>query len=857
MFKRILAITIATLVAHTAVFASASDDAQYFYSLARDQWVPVQIQSQAGIDMKMTPEQANKRLGRACLYLEVAAEKDPSNPAIWRDLFTLYSSEAIDDPNAAREALVNYGKLQPDDNQLVRQYIADCLEQRKKADEKIEYLKETIEATQNYPEVQCEVYLMIGNSMKEMGMLKNSVDNDGKDVYGEVYYYKKAFDLNSFNPAVITALLMVYPEDINSPEFSAKDSYGQEIIVPQKEALEAFYYRLLLFNNPANPTAAMKLINTLVAYDQHEIALRYYNHAIGLAFSQLPEAVADLYLKYQISCYLEGMNLQDLIAEMSQKDNKDEIEVLKENSKTLAENSIEIADMLLKANPDDVIVLAIKAKVLAQLDKKDEEKKIKDKIDLFAQKSLLAEDKAKQSYIYQELTRYYCFAKPDPEKAMTFAEESCKIAPSAENYEFLAYAQMLKGLDKDALTMVKEKKLDEKSPVTALIIAENHWKNSNLQSGVDALAKVQTWGLLLEQRDQLMTKLQPENKENQSQALAAEMQLILAGSFDDQEFGMAFEPEKYIRCALSLKKTNLVFGQPIMAEIYISNLSRTTITLGQNCMVNPNILIVAHAEPVADPGQQGRKRDIDKYAIDVPVCYRGLGFSQFLGPRETIKIEECLSIGLLREAMMKYPQQRWEVTFHAYLDPIELEDGKYDGLIKQIQPKPVKLSRSGIAVSSQKMQYYYRSCQSDSPRERIDTAEVFVGLLKEQKLSQERKLNYRPYNIDSKKIKALLAKNLTDPEANVRARTSFALDNVPMDAQLVAKLAALLKDEDALVRFAALDTLSGVAELSAVLDSMATDESPVIARLVRLLQGQQLPEKLETSNSQDQEKIEN
>jgi tetratricopeptide (TPR) repeat protein len=834
-------------------------DARKLRELARDLWAPVELQGSGYIPSQLQPHIAEHRIRQSCLLLEAAVALDPSHAASWQDLIVLYTSDAVNDPGRAMNAVVNYNQLNPQDAQPVETFLRYRLQNLDDRPTREQFLRQTIPTIRDYPYIQSIAYTELGILAQE------KLDQENARTF-----FEQAIITTTYNDEAMVRLLnLPWPQvDETNPNLTPEQiSQAIQNNEVRKRLAHITRWRTRLMNNPYDAQAVTTLIGLLEREGQYKLTQDFYEHAYTLfTLPSLPlgheipdrESLAqDIRFRQIVSCY----------------------------TGKFYDECITLAQLILKKNPEDLLVSGLTAKAMLKLNPDitgtEASLMLRQAADRAMQK-LLKPDKLDARTYYRlqsELAWFFCFFDPDPVRALHFARtlpvgtsgihhprliNRDSSAVSRSN-SILAYAHTMNEQWQKAEELLQN--ADPNDPVAALAGAKVLIHQNQNDDAIQKLKNVDlsTCGILAEPIEQILIKIQPDTGSAASSppipgtspetapdlaapanATPAEdsaepqgpeppdlIEMTLTSQFNNNDLLIVKAPEKAIQCSMWLTSDIFQYGSPINAKIYLSNISDSNeqdalVKLAPDSFLDPHLLITAEIYPtVSDQGSR------EKPLI---LAHRYMIQRRLLVPGASNVINENLYIGPLRKILEDNPRQTYQIIFRLYLDPVPDGKGGFTSKIAALQPKTVTVIRKAFVPTSQRMQEYTRSIQKGTPDERIKAIRLFTALLREMKIAPER---YRGRSLNSTVIRELIQKNLNHSDFRVRGWTAHALSTLSaVKAQEAKYLGSLLNDENWFARLMTIRTLSAAIDLSEYFRwSDTLEKNEILKRQVQLLRG--------------------
>jgi hypothetical protein len=187
-----------------------------------------------------------------------------------------------------------------------------------------------------------------------------------------------------------------------------------------------------------------------------------------------------------------------------------------------------------------------------------------------------------------------------------------------------------------------------------------------------------------------------------------------------------------------------------------------------------------------------------------------------LEPGQGMLTSMRLVTGELKQILLTYPQASLEVEFTLYIDPVTTGQGKVTNRLADIKPVTVVVKRPGIELTSKYLRGQYNSISTGQTGQKIKTAQLFIGLLKEQQAMVEQGALYKfkyadwmPALLKSALLQESgLLLNPVDDDWMVKAHTMAEMLSLPLDHELIAAVAKNLNNPKWPVRMTAIYLLA-------------------------------------------------
>jgi hypothetical protein len=816
------------------------DDSQRMFALARDLWAPLELQVLNYVDSQIDPNTAELMLRQACIFLQTTVQLDYKNDIAWHDLMFLLTTDTINDPGRATQAVIQYSSLRPKDERPIDVWLRYRLNLLNDLETREYFLDQNISALQDYPAVKSQILTRLGKMAWEKGIIDNIPPAMGKsEIIGARSRFIEAANVDINNTDAIAALLELPPPalaEISSLQFmpekqQARLQAQQRAIKFQQELYSALLWRLRLRHNPYDLQRLLLLIETLDRIACHELAQEYYDYAYKL-----------LDLTDELEDFTHELRFKQLVSAYSGK---------------LYSNCLDIAQQALKNKPNDLLISGLQAKAMLELGMKTKAQNIMLQAAESAREKLSTAQNP-DPQLQSELAWFYCFIDPDPVLALQYAQTAHQALPDdARTADIFAYAQTMNEQFETAQALLET--TNSEDPIAALawakiLLAQNN--NSAARQKLEKIEPAQS-GILTEEIQQILSEISADSPDSKTtpeipttadtETAVTETKTVasppknseritasLRAEFNGNDLLIIDAPEKVVRCSLWLSKDIFQYGDPILAQLYLSNISDsdkqdTLLALGPDSWIDPHVLITAEV----DPPDSGFSSGI--------LSHRYLIQNTLLSAGKSNSLTESLTIGPLGHILNNHPQQEYRITFRAILDPVPDGKGGFTGKIPAIQPPPVTITRKAFSPTPQRLNAYLNTLTTGEVNERIRATQLMAGLLREYQLARRQRLNYNVRSIDERAIREIISRNLSHTDNRVRAWSAYALHSLPLaaDSPEGQKLAELLNDYAWFVRFMAINTLQPIADLTEYFNWVhVLEKDPLILRQIQLLQRQ-------------------
>lgn len=391
-----------------------------------------------------------------------------------------------------------------------------------------------------------------------------------------------------------------------------------------------------------------------------------------------------------------------------------------------------------------------------------------------------------------EMAWFYCVEDPKPDRAYELATAAMRAAsPGILAQRAFGYAAAQKSMLAEAeKALAPIVRTDSWAAVALAIVKE---KGGDNKAAVDLLTRVaerNRTGPIFQEASSMLTALNaptppPPGQEKVKQLLA---------DFDESLLLFPVDPKKFLELTVTPLlplSGELLPGQPLWCRFVLKNKSPFGITLGEDLMVSPTILVMARSSG-------DRDRD---YGGIVRVA---MNRRQLLPPGQSLSVTQTLDVGPLRTALIATPQVTQTIEIAAILSPVFVpSQQRWVPRPGGFATVPVQVRRKG--VSPDQPGPYGLPATLDEARGgavpgRVDALDRMMMWLAEQEHLRAGRLKYEARPVNADVLRPAVQERFADPAWEVRAHLAETLRWVTLDAALTQSAAGMLSDSDWLVR---------------------------------------------------------
>ena len=382
---------------------------------------------------------------------------------------------------------------------------------------------------------------------------------------------------------------------------------------------------------------------------------------------------------------------------------------------------------------------------------------------------------------YQSIAWFYCFASPDEDKALDWANRAYSTDPnSATAAAILAYSLVMNGQTDWARPLIDNY---ERTQISALALAQIQLAEGQQSTAIETLKSViasDPGSLAAERARDILTEHGSEYIPPTDPDIIL---MALRNSFQQAVVPAFIRPEKAISVQLNVRGSKFSYGSNFGSFVAITNSSFEPLVVSDDGLFKGNIRV--DADISGDLNKTIPNLVSIKIRPSLPV-----------EPGRSVLVPLRLVTGELRRILLTHPQAALDIEFTAYLDPVVTGDGRIVNRLGDIKPVKVAVERPGVEISGKFLRNRFNSLSKGRQGQKTKTAKLFTGLLMEQNAMANREPLYEFMYADwmPDLLKSALLFNLTCDDWVVRVHTMAGMLSLPMDYELINGVAENLND---------------------------------------------------------------
>ena len=738
-------------------------DGDLLSALGKNTISDIKLQAAGYTPISYSADKVKQLLQTSLLDLSLALTFSENNTLSLRQIFELAISPSINDPVIASGALFKYIEQKPKDHHIITQWVnyrLNNLNDRKSRDL---FLQSQFNQLNEYPTILCQ-------AVTQKALLTAETGDQAK----AVSLFKYAISLNPYNVNTLkhlTSLLSAMP---------LSPSLNSEIRIT-----EIMLARLKVLENPFSIDKIFALTEILDNNLAYELSNTFYEygHALNNAILHQEDSGYLLYSKQLANNY----------------------------SAKLYKKCFELSDVINKLNPYDLLARSYKAKAMEHLGNKNQAKLIYEaSIKSINKKINSTQEANNKALLYQQLAYYYTVINIDAQKGFHFSQQALQLAPSNVSHEILALAYLHQKEIAKAKSTLKQVKSPSQLSTFAniLLLSINDQKDEALQY-YDNLLEYPI-GFIGENIINIIKNYRPEIND-QSGNENTFITNALSNYFNNKDLKIFETPEDSVEYIIKLEQKSdyYTFGNPIKANIYLRNNTKSKVLLSQGSWVSPNILITASVEPVSHNTPIYSKKQ-HKQLPTMILLHKNLNQQPIINSGEYNKTSDYLNVGPLKEILSNHPQQTFRITFNTLINPVKNAKGEWVSINADFKAPKITIIRKGFIASQNNLKDLYKNITKVNNALYINNINLAGALTKEALSLKNGRGRFTFKKINTNAILNWLNKNLTHNDFRVRFWTLNAFNNFPLNKNgaISTNIVNCLSDDHIEVAYVAAKVLS-------------------------------------------------
>jgi tetratricopeptide (TPR) repeat protein len=549
------------------------------------------------------------------------------------------------------------------------------------------------------------------------------------DLQAATSYFVQAYNSNKYNKLAFSKLAQLIPDQI-SP------------------ATLIEHQRLILGENPFDLNASLAFADAAERLQLYDTAAQAYEYSAELfSFLHPSEPLpASIYVPWAISCY---------------------------NTQNDQHKCLQIADRVRQSGQFDLLIEALAGKAAAKIGDQQRSTQILKAAEQRALHLALSSPDMpgdKQSARHSEqLGWFYCFALPDPNRAVDWANKAYSIEPnSPAAAAILACSLMMNEQAEWAKLLIDNYQINQIAELTLgqiqLAAGDRDTAIKTLNSAIardpGSLAAERAKELLAQQGLDYVPQVDPGST-----------LIDLQSTFGKALVPRFVAPENLVSVRLNTHGSKFSYGNVFGATVAVTNNSSGPLVISDDALFNGNIRI--DADISGDLNEQIPNLVSVRITPPLPI-----------EPGRSILVPVRLLTGRLRHVLLTYPQASLNIEFTVYPDSPTPGHNIF-------KPAKVVIHRPGVQLTGTYLRNRLTSLTKGQQGQKVKTAQLFVGLLLEQHAMAGHEPLYKHAHADwmPQLLKSALSHHLSNDDWAAQVHTMTAMLALPLDYELINAVA--------------------------------------------------------------------
>jgi hypothetical protein len=589
----------------------------------------------------------------------------------------------------------------------------------------------------------------------ELATLLGLLMAEKADVEAAQSYLMQAYNSNRYNRLAFTKLAELAPDQIGA-------------------AMYLEHLRLAFAENPLDIESAFAFARYAERLQLFQTAADAYEYCATLFKYMHPSETlpADIYLRWALSNYNTQRGLNKCLQIASQVRESGRFDLILETiaSRAAAKTGdAEQAAQILRAAEEKALEAAVGTSQFA--------------------------DAVGQTTAYQQLAWFYCFASPDADKAIDWANKAYSVEPySASAAALLAYALSMNNQSEWAKPLIDNYERNQIADLASaqIQLAEEQSDFAKATPDKKDSAPQGAWIETLKNviakdpgtlEAELAKEILARNGTEYMPPLDPDLTLAVLRESTGQTIVPVFSsPDKIISVRLNLRGSKFSYANDFGASVAITNNSTEPLVVSDDGLFTGNIRIDAKISG-----------DLDR-EIENLVSFRTRP-STPIDAGKGLFVPVRLPTGRLRQTLLTHPQASVDIEFTVYLDPVVTNKTVVNKLTG-LEPARVVVNRPGVELAGSFLRNRFNSFTKGMQGQKIKTAQLFTGLLAEEHALANReppyKLQYADWMPDL--LKSALVQNLKEDDWVSKVHTMAWMTPLPLDYDMLNALSENLNE---------------------------------------------------------------
>ena len=568
------------------------------------------------------------------------------------------------------------------------------------------------------------------------------------------------------------------------------------------------YLRLKLRENPLDIDTAFAFAQYAQGVQLYDVATGSYEYCTDLFRFLYPGADIpdDVFLDWMKSCY---------------------------NTQRSQPKCLQLADQFRKQGRFDLQIEVLAAKTTAKTGDNETAEQI---LKTAEQKAieLAGQTSDYPAQHWAGLAWFYCFVRPDPEKALDYANKAYSAEPNSP----IAAALLACAFVANKEPNLAKPLLDNypQTQIATFARAQLQLATGQKQPAIESLRAAidkDPGSIVAEQAKLLLTQQQSEYIPIYDTGVIL---TTLKQTVGEQIVPQFARPDQMLTFQLNVRGNRFSYGNNIDGVVSITNNWYEPLVISDDGLCKGRITIDVNVTGDLQAQFQNLVSTTTRPSLPIE---RG----------HSVLVPVRLCTGPLRTLLLSHPQASLNLQFTAYLDPVVAKEGVIVSAIPGISPATVQIERPRVEITTEFLQNRLNSLSKGKQGPKVKAVQLFAGLLMESSFAKASADESRDYKLVSGDwmtpvLKSALVQGLTDSDWVVKVHALSAIADLPLDYELTNAAAAGLNDRHWPTRMMAVWLLAQKQgyNFSKVLDHTAQYDDSEFVRNMAVAFGAKIPE---------------
>jgi len=557
----------------------------------------------------------------------------------------------------------------------------------------IGYLLDRQDSAQGREEMLTQLVGTIGNRNaavdSDLATLLGQQMAEKGDTKAARFYFLQAYKSNKYNPLAFAKLAELAPNEIGP-------------------AVYLEHLRLIARENPLDLDAVMNLAQYAERLELYDVAAGTYHCAARLFryLNPTQPLPARIYLPWAIACY---------------------------NSSQRQQTCLEIAAGVRGEGHFDLMLEAVAGKAAAKAGRAEEAQRILSQVEQrarqFIESGAMGDVVPASELGPRQMAWFYAFAKPDAVQALDWANKGYSAEPNAPAAgALLAYALSMNGQLEWAKPLLES---FGRNQIADVVQAQVQLAEGDKAAAVATLARAvgKDPGSLAAERAREL--LREQGSEYRPPVDARSVLSYFANDLQQSVVPQFVPPDQQLELQFDVRGSEFAYGAAIDGAVAVLNKGAEPLVVTEGGLFTGRIRV--------DVRVSG---DLNE---DIPELVSQTIRTSLLVPSgRSAAAAVRLATGRLRQLLLDHPQASLDLEFTLYVDPVVDDKGAVHNRLTDLKPVTVKVRRPGLDLSAQYVRNRFNSIASGQQAQKLLTAQLFAGLLKEQQ-AMKREGTLYPY----------------------------------------------------------------------------------------------------------------